>query len=72
MENLPPGVAPSNRRGVPRVKAASRWGSVKVWNSSSAVVRNSSDAVTVVVLMDELVGWLVVARAPVGVPVRSC
>jgi hypothetical protein len=37
-----------------------RWGSVKVWKSSSAVVRNSSDAVTVVVLTATLLVEVVV------------
>lgn len=36
------------------MNAASRCGSVKVWNISSAVVRNSSLAVTVVVLTEEV------------------
>lgn len=36
------------------MNAARRWGSVNVWNISSAVVRNSSVAVTVVVLTEDL------------------
>ena len=43
------------------MNAASRCGSVKVWNISSAVVRNSSLAVTVVVLTDE-VPWVCVTE----------
>lgn len=61
--NLPPGCAPVKFFGGDRVKAASRWGSVNVWKSSAAVVRNSvlSVMVTVLTSFPEL-AWVAVAE----------
>ncbi len=71
MANLAPVFAPSKSLGGARVKAAIRCGSVKVWYISSAVVRNSSVAVTVVVLTEELPVVEVVVLEGTGVGTRS-
>merc|ERR1712137_573243 len=54
ISNLPPSFAPSKTLGGARVKAAIRWGSVNVWKSCSASVRNSCWSLREVTLTCEL------------------
>lgn len=66
IENFPPTFPPSNWRGGARVNAAMRCGSVKVMYNSSAVVRNSSDAVNVVTLTATFLSDVVVVVVAVA------